>query len=270
MLITVDIGGTKTLIAAFSKDGTEGEQHRFATLKDTASYITELSHFLTETYDLSEVEGISIAVPGIVKDGVAVICKNLGWENFDIAAELKQLINVPIWVENDANLAGLAEAHSLESPAQKCLYITVSTGIGTGFIFNGAIEPLLSDSEGGRMLFEHNGTTDEWENFASGRAIRAKYNMFARDITDPHKWENIAHNIARGLLAIIPLTQPEVIVIGGSIGTYFSRYEAALQNELQALPSHIPAPRIVQAKNPEEAVIYGCKLYADTTPPSHT
>lgn len=270
MLITVDIGGTKTLIAGFSKDGTEGTQHRFATLKDTTSYITELSHFLTETYDLSEVEGISIAVPGIVKNGVAVICKNLGWENFDIATELRQLVNVPIWVENDANLAGLAEAHSLETPVQKCLYITVSTGIGTGYIFNGAIEPLLSNSEGGRMMLNHNGVVDEWENFASGRVIRDTYNMFARDITDPQIWARIAHNIAQGLLAIIPLTQPEVIVIGGSIGTYFDRYEAALQEELRALPEHIPAPRIIQAKNPEEAVIYGCKIYAETTPPSHS
>ncbi|NCS83274.1 ROK family protein, partial [Candidatus Saccharibacteria bacterium] len=61
----------------------------------------------------------------------------------------------------------------------------------------------------------------------------------------------------------IPVLQPDVIIIGGSIGTYFERYDSDLTAILKdKLPDHIGLPRLVQAQHPEEAVIYGCYYYA--------
>lgn len=69
--------------------------------------------------------------------------------------------------------------------------------------------------------------------------------------------------MSRGFLAVIPVIQPDVIIIGGSIGTYFDQYQAQLKGILkEKLPPHIPLPKLVQAKHPEQAVIYGCYYYA--------
>jgi predicted NBD/HSP70 family sugar kinase len=188
----------------------------------------------------------------------------LPWTNFNIAAELAGVLgDAPVFIENDAKLAGLGETRFLKNIPNQSLYVTISTGIGTGIITYGHIDPALHNSEGGHALVEYDGVVQRWENFASGQAIYKVYGKYARDITSKRAWYQIADRISRGFLAIIPVLQPDVIIIGGSIGTYFDRYGKQLEGLLkEKLPPHIPCPKIVQAKYPELAVIYGCYYYA--------
>lgn len=264
MLIAVDTGGTKTLIAGFLPDGSVATEHKFPTPHDTVEYIKTLKRELEILATGKKVEGIVIALPGIINDGVAIWCNNLGWKNFDVISALRRslkgsLANVPIYVENDANLAGLAEARQLPETPELCLYVTVSTGIGSGIIANGIIQPALRKSEIGRSLVEYGGRVREWESFASGSAIVRIYKKYARDIKSKRSWHSIADRISRGFLATIPVLQPDVIIIGGSIGTYFDQYEKPLNELLKTqLPDHIPLPLIRQAAHPEYAVVYGC------------
>lgn len=266
MLITVDTGGTKTLVTTFSHQGKPGNEFRFETPKNEDDYIGTLSEVLHEQY-LSKgrnVDGVVIAVPGMVKNNKAYHCPNLGWHNFDIAKRLAPLFDkdTPIWLENDANLAGLSETLRLETPPRNSLYVTISTGIGTGIVAEGEIDRNMAMSEGGHMLIEYDGRLREWESFASGRAIRDTYGKYARDITNHHIWTQIADKISRGFLVMIPMIMPDVIIIGGSIGTYYDRYKETLKQLIsEQLPAHIPMPTFHQAKYPEEAVIYGCYYY---------
>jgi predicted NBD/HSP70 family sugar kinase len=264
MIIAVDTGGTKTLITAFSDDGIAGEMIKFKTPPLEKDYVTLLKETVKATYGGQRIDAIVIALPGTIKDGVALWCNNLKWKNFDAQTAFTGMLGTtPVWIENDANLAGLAETRSRDPMPTSSLYVTVSTGIGTGVTTKGVIDPGLQLSEGGRMLVEYNGEVREWESFASGKAIYTTYNQYARDIIDKATWNEIADRISRGFLAAIPLLQPEIIIIGGSIGTYFERYETELKTILRThLPSHIPLPEIVAARHPEEAVIYGCYYYA--------
>ena len=264
MLVTVDTGGTKTLVTSFEQDGTRGELIKFATPEHVDEYVTLLRETLAAHYGTQPVEAIVIALPGIVRGGVAVWCNNLHWKDFDAQSAFDGVLGAaPVHIENDANLAGLAETRALDPVPTSSLYVTISTGIGTGIITNGQIDPGLRYSEGGRSLVEFDGMVREWESFASGKAIFTAYGQYARDITSERSWQQIADRISRGFLAIIPFVQPDVIIIGGSIGTYFDRYGAQLEALLQEkLPAHIPCPRVVAASHPEEAVIYGCYYYA--------
>lgn len=264
MLVTVDTGGTKTLIASFHEDGTMGESLKFPTPLKQDEYVTTLRDILTETYGHETVEAVVIALPGIIKDGVALWCNNLKWRDFNAQLAFDGVLgDAPVFIENDANLAGLAETRLLEPYPVSSLYVTVSTGIGTGIITNGHIDPGLRHSEGGRALVEYDGSVREWESFASGQAIRAAYGKYARDITNPRTWRQIADRISRGFLAVIPIIQPDIIIIGGSMGSYFDKFGPQLEAILrEKLPPFIVCPKVVQAKNPEEAVIYGCYYYA--------
>lgn len=241
-----------------------GESIKFPTPKDTAEYTKVIRETLRERYGNQQVDVVVIAIPGIIKDGVAVWCKNLQWKNFDVRTALEGVLgDAPILVENDANLAGLGEARVLDPTPNTVLYLTISTGIGSGLITGGHIDPGMRYSEAGRIMLEHDGKLDEWENFASGRSIVETYNQFARDITDDRTWQQIAHRISRGFLVVIPIIQPEIIVIGGSVGTYFERYGHHLQDIVESsLPLNISCPQIIQAQHPEEAVIYGEYYYA--------
>lgn len=265
MIIAVDTGGTKTLVASYDESGSiVGEPVKFPTPPKEEDYVKELKAYLEETFGDVEVDAVVIAIPGIIKNGVAVWCNNLKWKNFDVAKSFKGILGgAPIFVENDANLAGLAETRQLKSIPVSSVYVTISTGIGSGFITNGKIDPGLRHSEPGRALIEFDGAVMEWETFASGKAIYNTYGKFARDIKSKKIWYQAATRMSRGFLALIPITQPEIIIIGGSIGTYFERYGDMLKGILKEhLPEHIALPQIVQAKYPEEAVIYGCYYHA--------
>jgi len=264
MIIAIDTGGTKTLVSSFNKKGVLGKQIKFPTPKDANDYIKELKAILSDNFANLSVDMIVVAIPGVIKNGTVVWCGNLPWKNFNVQKALTGIIGkAPILVENDAKLAGLSETRLLKRIPAQSLYVTISTGIGTGIITDGHINQALRNSEGGHALIEYDGIVREWESFASGQAIVKVYGKHAKDITSKRTWSQIADRISRGFLAVIPILQPDIIIIGGSIGTYFERYGNQLQNILkEKLPDHIPCPKFVQAKYPELAVIYGCYFYA--------
>ena len=269
MIIAVDTGGTKTLVARLSDEGTIETTTKFPTPPVTDDYIRALRGAIHEVNsDNLPITVVSLGLPGVIKDDVVIWCGNLPWQNFDVTKQLQQHFpDATILVENDANLGGLGETRIMAPMPVSSLYVTISTGIGTGIITNGSIDPGLRLSEGGHMMVEFDGKVQLWEHFASGKAVYDTYGTYAHDITSEKIWRDIADRISRGFLVMIPLLQPDVIVIGGSLGTYFDQYSAPLLQLLKdRLPDHIPCPRFVAAVHPEEAVIYGAYYHAIDQP----
>lgn len=264
MVIAIDTGGTKTLLAGFSKEGKLLKSFEFQTPKSQQKYLEIIEKVIkkefSEQLKAGEIQAISCAEPGITENGIILWAKNLRWQNFNVKAELSKIFpNIKILVENDANLAGLFESKKFKNKAQNILYVTLSTGIGSGIITDGKINQGLKNSEIGRIPIEFDGRVREWEEFASARAIFNVYGKYASEISKPRQWQNIADRISRGFLVIIPVIQPEVIIIGGSLGENFKKFDLFLEQIVRGnLPEGISCPKIVQAQKPREAVIYGC------------
>jgi glucokinase len=262
MIIAVDTGGTKTLVASFSKGGERGPEIKFATPRDVHEYIAHLETTIREVAGSNEPSAICIALPGRVRrDGVLISARNLGWKEVDLKQLLIRHFSCPIFVENDANLGGVGAVRLIDETPERCLYVTVSTGIGTGMVVNGRLLEGMEQCEGGNIFIEHDGVLKCWEEFASGRAIHETYKKFAHDITSKRVWNVISKNIAQGLLALWPVLRPEMIIVGGSIGTYFERYGEHLNETMREYLGY-RAPLIVPSPKPEEVVIYGCYYYA--------
>ena len=268
MIIAIDTGGTKTLLAGFSKEGKLLKSFEFQTPKSQQKYLEIIEKVIkkefSEQLESGEIQAISCAEPGIIENGVILWAKNLRWQNFNIKAELSKIFpNIKILVENDANLAGLFESKKFKNRAQNILYITLSTGVGSGIITDGKINQGLKNSEIGRIPIEFDGRVREWEEFASARAIFNVYGKYASEISKPRQWQNIADRISRGFLVIIPILQPELIILWGSLGEKFKKFDLILEQIVREnLPEGISCPEIVQAKKPREAVIYGCFEFA--------
>jgi predicted NBD/HSP70 family sugar kinase len=261
MYIGVDIGGTKTLIASIDESGKIVKSQKYQTIKDFADFAKDLVEHIRTDFMTDEIKAIAVGAPGQIDydSGDGVVFGNLNWHNVPIGKALETAFGLPVTVENDANTAGLAEARSLTKPASSVVYVTVSTGIGTGIITDNRIDPHWRHSEGGQMLFEYKGQLVTWESFASGRALFERYNTYAKDLEDEQSWREVAYNIALGLSNIAALLAPEVAIIGGSIGQYLPKYESYLHESLDKLKvKMINIPLIVQAQHPEEAVVYGC------------
>ncbi len=259
MFAGVDIGGSKTLVAALDDSGVIAEKAHFKTSKDYQSFLEELKNTVA-SFRTTDYRAGCIAVPGKVNRnrGIGEYFGNLPWHNVPIQADAEKIFHCPIIIENDANLGALSES-MLRPKDKRLLYVTISTGIGTGFIINRTIDPELADSEGGHMVLEYHGKRIPWEDFASGRAIVERFGKKAKEITDEKIWRRIAYDLALGFFELIAITQPDIVIVGGSVGNYFDRFKAYLLDELKRFDNPlVTIPQLQEAIRPEEAVIYGC------------
>jgi predicted NBD/HSP70 family sugar kinase len=260
MFAAVDIGGTKTLVAVFDAHGKIVEQIRFPTPKDYKEFKMELA----KVVDKLSTQGFKYGCVGIRGNidrakGLSLYDDILIWGEVKIRDDCVKIFGCPFLLENDSKLAGLSEAVLMKAEFSKVLYLTISTGIGSAFVLNGKLDQNTIDSEVGKSLFEHEGLIEQWEDFASGKAIVAKYHKRASDIEDPIVWEAISKNIALGLVNVIAAFTPQIVVFGGGVGTHFSKFKQPLKQALITLkPREISLPALRRAQRPEEAVLYGC------------
>ncbi len=263
MILAIDIGGTKTLVAPCDNTGKPIAEYKFPTPQNYKEFIKELDKVVAK---ISTPFSITVvAAPGKIdrKNGIGILFGNLPWKSVTLQKDISVVTNTPVIIENDANLAGLSEAHRIKPLPHKALYLTFSTGIGSGIITDGYIDPEFADTEGGNMLFEHDGKLEVWEKFASGKAIVNKYGKMASELEDPKAWNEIAKWFAIGIVDLSAVLEPEVIIIGGGVGTHFKKYKHFLDKHIKELtPPMVTVPPVIPAGAAEEAVVYGCAILA--------
>jgi N-acylmannosamine kinase len=261
MYLGIDIGGTKTLAAVLDENGVIKEEDRFPTNHDYSKFLDDLKQTLSKfEHKDFRATGVGVAATIIQRElGILEKLGNLPWSNVPIQDDIEDICNNPVIVENDAKLAALSEAMLLKDKYRAVLYVTVSTGVGYGLVVAGNIDTNIGDGGGRTIMLEHDGKMMPWEDFASGRAIVERYGKMAKDITDESTWESISQDLAKGMIELIAMAEPQVIVIGGSVGEYFDRYKDPLKKAIAKY--HVPLikmPVLVQAQRPDQAVIYGC------------
>ena len=261
MYLGIDIGGTKTLVAALDQNGVILVSLRFETPPDYDDFLEALKHALRDEMPIQDFRAGCVAAPGEIdrKRSLFEQGGNLKWRHVPILRDIEHLAGCPMLLENDASLAGLSESMLLKVQHNKVLYLTISTGIGGGFIIDQRIDPNMADIEPGQMLLQRGDKLVKWESFASGRAIYERYGKKASEIKSAATWRAIVKDWVPGFMDLLAVTRPEVVVLGGGVGNYLERYHGLLVAELKkyATPM-VPVPPIIKAQRPEEAVVYGC------------
>lgn len=146
-IIAVDLGGTQLRTARYDSDLnilqrentlTQAELGPQSTVERMKTYIDKVM-----PVNRDDIQGIGISSPGPLnpKTGVVIAPPNLpGWDHVPLGEMIADEFKLPVYVGNDANVAALAEAS--KGAAQGCrhvVYITVSTGIGSGIISEGRL-----------------------------------------------------------------------------------------------------------------------------------
>lgn len=264
MYLTIDIGGTKTLVAVFNEHREIVEKIRFETPADYAEFKQELSRTMPQLQSGPYAVG-AIGTRGLVDRTLGHLKADtiLSWKNAPLVADASQLFDCHFVIENDAKLAGLSEGLNVLNEFRKVLYLTISTGIGGAYIVDGVINESTQDAEVGKCLFTHNGQLQTWESFAAGKAIVATYGKQASELEDPQAWEVISQNLAIGILNLCATYTPDALIFGGGVGSHYQKFSEPLNRIISDLsPPLVHVPRLFQAAAPEEAVLYGCYEYA--------
>jgi glucokinase len=141
-VVGVDLGGTKVAAAALS-GGALGESALRATdLSNGDALLDELVSVVEEVRP-PELQGVGIGVPSIVdfETGRVVSSVNVPLADIPLRRVLGDRLGVPVFVDNDATVAALAEAfdEQLRPVAQNLVMLTFGTGVGGGIVLGGRI-----------------------------------------------------------------------------------------------------------------------------------
>ncbi|AQR97684.1 MULTISPECIES: ROK family protein [Clostridium] len=248
-LIGIDIGGTNLRAAVISKDGdileifkVENEVEKGPTYN-----LDKLVNHIKGQWSNYEIEKVGVGVPGPLdlREGKLLNPVNLkGWRNFNIKNYLSEKLNLPVKVNNDANVAGLAE--SLVGSAKNCesvFYITVSTGVGGALILenkiiNGAhsqtaeiYNMIINEDRYSHAGANKGGLEGQCSGINIARIASEAYGkkLSTKEVFELYKSndkkavqviENWIDNISIGIANIISVVDPETVVIGGAVLIY--------------------------------------------------
>lgn len=261
MYIAVDLGGTKTLVVLFSANKEILGQVKFETPQNYEEFKDNLVKARDEINPGEAPIAGAVGSRGLIdrENGLMIVDSVLPWQNAQLVKDCQDVFGCQFTLDNDSKLAGLSEARLSDGNYPRVLYITISTGIGSALIINGRLSQDVIDSEIGKWVFNRGDGVVTWEDFASGHWITDTYGMRASELNDETAWQEISKNLAIGFANSIITFSPDLIIIGGGVGTHSAKYKDKLTDEIEAiLPDGFKVPEISQAKYPEEAVVYGC------------
>lgn len=265
MYIGVDIGGSKILVVAGDAQHRIHRRAKIATPQTASQGVMEIIHLIEQVAGGEAVQAIGIASPGPIDRAQGRILKtpNMSWEPVDIVKQIHNHFNVPVNLEKDADAAALSEATIGAGKGHSpVLYITISTGVGTGLVIDGQIYHGAHDPEGGHQYIEAEGHIEKLETAVSGKAIKRRFKKYGYEIKDAKTWDRIAKDLALGIYNLITIMSPAVVVIGGGVGVHYHRFEKQLHTHLKSYAPLYPLPSIKPAKHMETAVAYGALILA--------
>jgi len=255
-VVGIDVGGSSITMALCNLGGEVCQKQTIPTRKplEIRRFFLDVRRFLEElSIPLDKVVGLGVGAPGITRfhDGVVISAPSLEWENLPLKERMEDYFQLPVYVENDVNLAALGECW-LGAGREKrhVIMVTVGTGIGCGLILNGELYRGANWASGeiGYMLTDAD-AVERWndpiyagfgflESKAGGPAILREYHrrldltgtamdkQTAKDIFDafregdPKAAEVIgeaSRHLAAGIANVISLFDPEVVILGGGL-----------------------------------------------------
>jgi fructokinase len=180
-----------------------------------------------------------------------------GWQDSDLAGEVRRALGVPVGFDTDVNAAALGEARwGAAQGLSDFLYLTVGTGIGGGALVHGRLLHGLLHPEMGHIRVPRDPARDPYpggcpyhggclEGLASGPAIAARWGVPARELPADHPaWALEAHYLALALAAWVCTLSPQRIVLGGGVMQQTQLFGMVREELARLLNGYIRAPEL--------------------------
>ncbi len=210
-----------------------------------AAAVRLLEHLLTESgVDRSALVGAGVGIPGPIDRRTGTVAQGAilpEWIGINILEHLEETLEIPVFLDNDANLGSLSEVTwGPHSGVSNLMFLKIGSGIGAGLILNGA--PYygnvgITGEIGHATIHEHGlvcrcgnrgcletiaSTTTmiellsrgEGQPLAPGDIVR---NALAKDPATLRVVDDAGLAVGRALGNVANLINPEVIVIGGPL-----------------------------------------------------
>jgi glucokinase len=283
--IGLDLGGTNLKYIIADNKGKvlyKSSKQSFGQ-KSSKEILEVISSAIFELLEYAKIKKIKISAIGVgspgtidVKSGkVLGLTPNLPfWVGTKIKKNLQKKWKVPVYVDNDANLAGFGEAKfGAGKDYKNVVCYTIGTGIGGGIIIDGKIfrGSLFSAGEVGHVVVVTNGkkcncgVSGCLEIYASANAISKRYyelsgkNVSAKEIFELWKKndetakkvvDETCEYLGTGISGIVNILNPEIIVIGGGVADAGDEFikKIYIETSKRAVSTAFEKLKIVKAK----------------------
>ncbi len=292
-VLAIDIGVSDTVFAVSDFNGRILTQNSIMTDGTPEKFLNKLADaiqlMISTNYPKARFAAVGVSVPGLVnrEDGTVEVSPNLEWQNVPLRSILTKRLELPVFVENDANAAAFSElwyGPLNEARVRTLLFILVVEGLGTGLIINGALHVGSSHGLGGfgHMSIDPNGELCScgrrgcWETFASERATVERFHRVTakqglpvvglRELialankNDEMALESIritGEYLGEGISNLVHGIYPETVVIGGDITAAWPLIEPIIQKRLKSRYIVSPNQIIVRPASVQRPSLFG-------------
>ena len=279
--VGIDIGGTKIAGALVNREGKLVKELRVPTPATDPDAIVDAVVDLIKTLSAGEnVTAAGVAAAGFIDADQAniVYAPNIGWRNEPFKAKLEATLDIPVFIENDANAAGWAEfRHGAGRGFKHMVMLTIGTGVGGavvvdshllrgGFGIAGELGHMRLIEDGLPCGCGNNGCL---ESYGSGTALLKSAKALAAsgepagarlreleaavgELTGAQVYQAIQEGAAGALAllrqlgtyigtaigSLVAVLDPEVVVIGGGVS---AAGDLLLDPIREAYLAHLPA-----------------------------
>ncbi len=292
--LALEIGGTKLQLVLGDEAGKIIQRQRLSVEPERggAGIREQIQRALPVLLGNRKLAGVGVGFGGPVDWKTGKIARSHqieGWSEFDLAGWLSPLVEAPVIVDNDANVAALGEARrGVGVGYDPVFYITLGSGVGGGLITRGGIYhgATPGEAEIGHVRLDRSGTTVEsrcsgWAvdarirklketspKSALSRALGPETGGEARHLAEAVQagdreakriLDEVADDLAIALSHVVHLFHPQVLIIGGGLSAVGEPLRASVEARLPGLTMKVfhPAPRIFLAALGEDAIPAG-------------
>ena len=288
-VLGIDVGGTKVEIVTVVNGRALEPQETATPLSNGRALIDcieDLARGVIERDGPPDAIGVGMPSQIDFATGTVVASVNVPVEGVALRAELEQRLGAPVFVDNDANVAALAEAQLVDGgPARHLVMLTLGTGVGGGVIIDGHVFRGATGlgAELGHMVIQADGPPCPGrtcpnhgclEAYCSGSALERAAGMpgeevearaRAGDAEAKKRLDDLGRWLGVGMSNLVNMFEPEHIVIGGGLGS--SAADLFLDTAIEearsrALPAGFERLTVALAKGGPDASVIGAAVLA--------
>ncbi len=284
-ILGVDVGGTKVAVAAIDAGEAHHAVEHPTVLDSTESLLAGIEATIREvTAATGDPEAIGIGVPSQVEwaTGTVLASVNIPLAGVPLRAELGRRFGVPVYVDNDASCAALAEADAIS--ATELVMLTLGTGVGGGIvtggrIFRGAhglggeLGHVVVDADGPECPGGGCANRGCLEALCSGTALERAAGREGREVVQAARdgdadarahLDRLGRYLGIGISNMVNAFQPKVVVIGGGLSAAADLFleTAIAEARSRALPTLWERAIVQVAQAGNTAGVIGAGLLA--------
>ncbi len=305
VVIGVDLGGTNLRTALLNQDGDILDRHKEAT-HASDGWATVVGRIIENIKRQREsaarrrlaIAAVGVGAPGVIRADKGIVVKSPNfpdWNNVPLKEQLERAIDLPVFIENDANAAALGEQwRGAGQGIESMILLTLGTGVGGGIILDNKIWHGSDGMAGeiGHMTLIPDGrpctcgNTGCLEMYASARGIVQSYREAIGATASPGEaamtseqvyeaaragneialrvMKDMGRMLGVGIASLINIFNPERIVIGRGVKDAWQLFIDATREEILKRAFEVPAKRteIVASQLGDDAGMVGAAAAA--------